>query len=74
VADGSFMPDLHRGLCLTTFFFECQAGWGRLVGPFTEFSKAANAYRGELLGLMTVHLVLLGVAELHSNLGGTVSI
>jgi hypothetical protein len=59
---------------LTTFFFDCQAGWGRLVGSFTEFSTAANAYRAELLGLMTVHLVLQGVAELHPNLGGKLSI
>ena len=68
------MPNLHKGLCLTAYFFDCQAGWGRLVGSFTEFSTAANACRAELLGLMAVHLVLQGVAELHLKLGGKLSI
>ncbi len=74
VADGSYMPDLRKGLCSTAFFFECKAGRGRLVGSFAEFLASADAYRGEFLGLMAIHLVLRGVAELHPNLGGTVSI
>ncbi len=36
-------------------------GGGMLVGSFPEASKAANAYWGELLGLMAIHLLLLGV-------------
>jgi hypothetical protein len=35
---------------------------------------ASNAYRGELLGLMAVHLVLAGIASLHPNLSGKVVI
>jgi hypothetical protein len=74
VADGSFMPSLHKGLCATAFFFECKAGRGWFVGLFAEFSASANAYRGELLGLMAAHLVLRGVAELHPNLSGKVAL
>jgi hypothetical protein len=74
VADGSYMPDLRNDLCATAFFFECRAGRGRLVGSFADFNIASNAYRGELLGLMAVHLVLVGVANLHPNLTGKVVI
>jgi hypothetical protein len=74
VADGSFMPNVHKGLCATAFFFECKAGRGKLVGSFAEFSSSANVYRGELLGLMAVHLILRGVAELHPHLNGKITI
>jgi hypothetical protein len=74
VADGSYMPDLRKDLCATAFFFECRAGRGRLVGSFADFNVASNAYRGELLGLMAVHLVLAGIASLHPNLSGKVVI
>ncbi len=74
VADGSFMPHLRKDLCSTAFFFECQSGRGQLVGSFAEFSSSANAYRGELLGLMASLLVLKGVAELSPHLTGKVII
>ena len=34
-----------------------------------EFSASANVYQGKLLGLMTAHLILHGIAELHPTLG-----
>ena len=74
VADGSYMPDLRTDLCSTAFFFECRRGRGKLVGSFAEVSASSNAYRGELLGIMTVHLILLGMNTLHPNLGGSVRI
>ena len=66
------MPHLRKGLCSTAFFFECKRGSGRLVGSFAEFSSSANAYRGELLGLMAAHLVLRGIADLYPDLTGKV--
>jgi hypothetical protein len=74
VADGSYMPDIRTDLCSTAFFFECKAGRGRLVGSFSDINTAANAYRGELLGLMAVHLVLSGIAKLYSDLSGKVEV
>jgi hypothetical protein len=74
VADGSYMPDLHTDLCSTAFFFECKSGQGKLVGSFAEFSASLSAYRGELLGLMAVHLVLTGKATLYPNLSGKVTV
>jgi hypothetical protein len=34
----------------------------------------ANAYRGELLGLMAIHLILLSVNKLHRDLSGSIEI
>ena len=74
VADGSYMPSIRTDLCSTAFFMECSAGTGKLVGSFAEFSASANAYRGELLGLMAAHLILLGINTLFPGLKGSVTI
>jgi hypothetical protein len=74
VADGSYMPHIQTDLCSTTFFFECTAGRGRLVGSFAEFLTTSSAYRGKLLGLMAVHLILLGINELDPTLAGKVTV
>jgi hypothetical protein len=44
------------------------------VGSFLEALLVANAYSGELLGLMVIHLILLSVNKLHSDLSGSVEI
>ena len=74
VADGSYMPNLRTDLCSTAFLFECRNGRGKLVGSFAEVSASSNAYRGELLGIMTVHLILLGMNQLLPDLGGSIRI
>ena len=61
VTDGSYIKEHYPELCSAAFVLECTKGRGRLVGAFAEASVAANAYRGELLGLMAVHLLLLAV-------------
>ena len=72
VTDGSYMPDMRTDLCSTAFFFECKAGRGRLVGSFANLNVESNAYRGELLGLMAIHLVLTSIATLHPHTFGKV--
>jgi hypothetical protein len=74
VADGSYMPQLQTDLCSTAFFFECTVGRGRLLGSFADFLTALNAYRGKLLGLMAVYLILLGINELDPSLAGKVTV
>ena len=74
VADGSYMPTLRTDLCSTAFFFECRNGRGKLVGSFAEVSASSNAYRGELLGIMTVHLILLGINTLFPDLRGRIRV
>jgi hypothetical protein len=61
VCDGSYIREMYPNLCSAALIFECTRGRGRLVVSFAEKSSSANAYRGELLGLMAVHLILLAV-------------
>ncbi len=74
MADGSYMPHIVTDLCATAFFFEGTVGRGRLVGSFAEFLTASNAHRGEFLGLMAVHLILLGINELDPTFAGKVTV
>ena len=57
VTDGSYIREMLPELCSAAFILECSEGKGRIVGSFPEASKVANAYRGELLGLMAILLV-----------------
>ncbi len=74
VTDGSYIRELFPNLCSAAFALECSAGHGRIVGSFLELLLVANAYRGELLGLMAIHLILLSINKLHCNLAGSVEI
>ena len=74
VTDGSYMRDLRRDICSAAFFFESADGTCKLVGSFAERSEVANAYRGELLGLMALHLILLAVNKVHPGLQGSVTL
>jgi hypothetical protein len=74
VTDGSYIREIYPNLCSTAFIMECSKGQGRIVGSFLEALLVANAYRGELLGLMAIHLILLSVNKLHSDLLGSVEI
>ena len=62
--DGSFIRQIYPDVCSACFVLECTKGRGRLMGLFAEKSASANAYRGELLGLMAVHLILMSANRL----------
>jgi hypothetical protein len=53
---------------------ECAKDQGRLIGSFSEALLVANAYRGELLGLIAIHLILLSINRMHSNLSRSVKV
>jgi hypothetical protein len=74
VTDGSYIRERFPELCSAAFILECSSGRGRIIGSFAESSPGANAYRGELLGLMAIHLMLLAADKVWSNLGGRVAI
>jgi hypothetical protein len=74
VTDGSYIHELFPNLCLAAFVLECSAGRGRIIGSFSKSLHVANTYRGELLGLMAIHLILLSIYEIHCNLSGSVEI
>ncbi len=59
---------------MAAFILEFTRHRGMLVGSFPEASKAANAYQGELLGLMGIHLLLLAVNTVSPGLAGRVKI
>ena len=70
VTDGSYIREMLPELCSAAFILECGEGTGRIVGSFPEASKVANAYRGELLGLMAIHLILLAANKVWPSLQG----
>jgi hypothetical protein len=74
VTDGSYIPELFPNLCSAAFVLECSAGHRRIIGSFLESLLVANAYRGELLGLMVIHLILLSINKIHRDLAGSVEI
>ena len=74
VTDGSYLKELYPDVCSAAFVLECQQGRGRIVGSFVEQSSAACAYRGELLGLMAIHLILLAANHTQPHLQGNVTI
>ena len=74
VTDGSYMREVFPDVCSAAFVLECSRGRGRIFGSFPEQSVGANAYRAELLGLMAVHLILVAVSRIHTDLTGHVEI
>ncbi len=74
VMDGSYIHELYPNLCSAAFMVECAKRQGRLIGSFLEALLVANASRGELLGLMAIHLILLGINRVHGDLLGSIEV
>jgi hypothetical protein len=74
VTDGSYIKELHPSLNSAAFVLECSKGRGRLMGSFVEQTPNAGSYRGELLGLMAIHLILCSMNEVFKDLRGSVHI
>jgi hypothetical protein len=74
VTDVSYMKTLYPDIHSTVFILECSNRSCRLWGSFPESSFCACSYRGELVGLMAIHLILLTVNEVNKDLTGHVKI
>ncbi len=74
VTDGSYIQEIYPNLCSTAFVLKCSKGRGRVMGSFLEALLAANAYRGELLGLMAIYLILLSINKIKPTLLGSVEV
>ena len=74
VTDGSYIKEIYPYINLAADVFECSKGQGRLWGSFVKHAPDAGSYRGELLGLMVIHLILCGVNVIHPNLTDSVTI
>ena len=74
ITDGSYMKEAYPMLNSAAFVFDYTRGRGRIVGSFVEYTPNAGSYRGELLGLMAIHLILKGVQEFNRDLQGSIHI
>jgi hypothetical protein len=74
VTEGSYMKALYPNIRSAAFVLECTRGGGQLWGLFSESSRQACSYRGELIGLMAFHLILLSVNKVNLDLTGSVEI
>jgi hypothetical protein len=74
VTDGSYMRDKFPTMNSCTFILECTKGRGRLTGAFPEQTIVACSYRGELIGLLAIHLILLSVSRVAPELTGSAHI
>ncbi len=74
VTDGLYIQKIYPNLCLAAFVLECSKRQGRIMRRVSEGLLVPDAYRGELLGLMAIHLILLSVNKLHRDLLGSVEI
>ena len=70
VTDGSYIKERYPHLFLAAFILECSKGSGRVFGSFLECSQGANAYRGELMGLTEIYLILLAANKVWPSLRG----
>ena len=59
---------------LSGIYLEYSEKSKRLIISFLEASPAANTYRGELMGLMAIHLILLAANKVWSNLRGDTTV
>ena len=74
MTDGLYIKELYPDLCSAAFVLECSKDRGKIFGSFPEQSVAAGAYRGELLGLMEIHLILIAVNKVSPILQGRAQI
>jgi len=74
VTNGSYMKDLFPNMNLCAFIFECTKKRGRMTGAFPEQTAEAGSYRGELIGLLTIHIILHSINKTAPDLTGSVHI
>ena len=74
VSDGSYNPQMDPTLCSTPIILECTTGCGHLTVSFAERSNAANAFSGELLGLLAIHLLLHSMDISQPHLEGSLKL
>jgi hypothetical protein len=74
VTDGSYIWEHYPEICFAAFILKCKHSGGQITGAFPEALIEANAFQGELLGLMAVHLLLLAMNTVSPGLTGLVRV
>ncbi len=70
VTDSSYFKEICPEMCSACFVLKCSQGRRRVIACFPKKSIASNAYRGELLGLLAIHIILLAVNQISPGLTG----
>ncbi len=74
VTDGSYIQQLYLHLYSAAFVLKCVNERSRIIRSFSESLATANAYRGELLRPMAIHLLLVSINQVHTMLVGSVEV
>ena len=74
VKDGSYIKNLFPHIHSAAEVFECTKGRGKVWCSFLDSSQVACSYRGQLIGLMAIHLILLATNKVNPGLKGFVHI
>ena len=63
VTDGSYDRQKHPDVCAAGWIIMDVTTGSRLAGSFAEYSASASSYRGELLGLCAINVILLALSK-----------
>ena len=63
VTDGSYMEHLHRNMSGAGWIIQDRASGKRVQVSLAEWSTTAGSYRGKLLGMLAVRVLLLAAEE-----------
>ncbi len=63
VTDGSYIKELAPDVCGSAWVLFCAETNKWINGEFAEQSPGADSYRGEQLGMLAIHLLLLAIEE-----------
>jgi hypothetical protein len=64
VTDGSYDRQRSPRVCAAGWLIMDVTTGSRLAGSFSEYSTSASSYRGELLGLCAINIILLALAQI----------
>ena len=70
----SYTKDLYPDMCSAAFVLEYTEGRGMIVGSFLKSSTQVYKYRGERLGLMAIHIIILVANKVDTELRVQVTI
>jgi hypothetical protein len=71
VTDGFYIREHFPNLWSAAFILECTLCGGQVLGAFPKCLTEVNTFRGELLGLIAVHLLLLVVNTVYPGMTGS---
>ena len=74
VTDGSYDGKRAKNLCSAGWILFCTESHRFLSGSLVEWSSSASSYRGELLGMLAIHLFLLALEEYYELSPGSSNI